>query len=1489
MSQQPLIRKLPPPVEMGFDEQLWPVNVALLVFGGFVAGLIVVNSDFGVANPLLNGYIRLATLAITLGALLIGISVGGKQARRMQLGVMISLIVHSGALMTVQVAPKLLGHGTGQSEAPVNPPVVLHDLTVLVPTAPRDTAAAKDGSAAAVSEIERPLEVQSKMADSMPEQPLLKIESRADPSVRKPDVATPRLALDEVIAPDRVKRDDAPHAAPKRADSPSTLSKSLAKVDIKPAEKISNLPEKGLDTPSAELPRLDQPAVATAVQRQVTANVLPKESPLPSVSPLAKVPAANLKRDVNDSKPPEIAAAAASALAKASTRPLDAPKLDAVAVASLPKLDGSAAAAVGQAAVGASKQIGAPAVGIGNSGALLNPSLNRQPTLAKPKPAIEVPQIATARPAAPAKAAVEVSGIAAETREPNKIPGIASGSIAAEQPVAGPAIGSLAKDVVHGTPLPSITRAISATPALGIPGSGTPSRTGPLSASTRGERTTIGAGLPGAKNDLALPRAATSGNVAASPIAIDSPGIALPGAVPTPAGTGPASVEFGKAGGAKGAGRGPGGVGAGLASGTGSGTGGLGGSLGNAAGAAASKINRPTAGGVAASGPSGVAKLPSMTARAPGGGKLPSAYAPADEVVMSDRIGPAMSTAGSGAGGGNGPSSDIGVAKPSAASTPGGIAGIGSGKLGGSGGPGGGGSPTAPELAPLGATPGHGGGGGPSSAIGAGGGLARSAGSGISVAGINSNIPAAVPQAPLSGGSGGDAAAAPSSTATVSSRAGGGGLGAATIGQVVGPLGGTFGGAGNGGGSFGAADGIAGGQGGGGNIAGALFGRAAPGEGLPGGVVGGGGVGIARAGSQIVVGESVADAPQQMVTGDGAGSPTGTLGATGGSLEIRGDGPVRQHGGLSGLQAATGQPDGTVIGGGGDNTLGGAISGAGGLPTGMRGGVGGGGDGPTVGGTGDGGPQRRVSDVSGLGGGTADVVAVGQALISGQGSGGSAGGAGGPGVGGAGDGDGEVGPQPVAVGRTAGGPAVGAIIAGTGGSLGTGVGGAGGLNVDVAALPGAGGVSADLGESVGLTARQARRDSDVIRGADGRFLQRAAGGPVTIEGQVRDAAASFGGRGKRLADGGAGGAGRPAAGTDRAIELGLEFLSNHQSKDGRWSIGHFPGATTADAGSFDSDAAGTGLALLAFLGAGYDHFDDKYQDNVRAGLQFLISHQQANGNLFIPLDNATTKSDLDTNQFAQLYSHGIAALALSEAYGMTGDKNLKEPAQKAIDFIVKSQDPKLGGWRYRPGIDSDTSVSGWQVMALKSGELARLNVPPQTYERVREWLYRAQANEGDASQYVYHPGRGSTEQTRPTRSMNAAGLLMRMYLGWTPDEPAMIRGAQFLQTNLPSQDSIQTRDTYYWYYATQVMFHMKGDHWKAWNEKLYPMLVEGQIKTGPLHGSWDPNSPVPDHWGSAGGRIYVTSLNLLSLEVLYRHLPLYDSEKFAPPPDAVKP
>jgi hypothetical protein len=338
--------------------------------------------------------------------------------------------------------------------------------------------------------------------------------------------------------------------------------------------------------------------------------------------------------------------------------------------------------------------------------------------------------------------------------------------------------------------------------------------------------------------------------------------------------------------------------------------------------------------------------------------------------------------------------------------------------------------------------------------------------------------------------------------------------------------------------------------------------------------------------------------------------------------------------------------------------------------------------------------------------------------------------------------------------------------------------------------------------------------------------------------------------------------------------MGLDFLARHQLEDGRWSLHDFagdkPGYTNAGAGSMKTDTAATGLALLTFYGAGYTHNDGKYRLVVRRGLDHLLMNQKSNGDLFVPQDQTSAAN-------VQFYSHGIAAIALCEAYGMTRDKELREPAQRALDFIVSSQHPNEGGWRYSPRGGSDTSVTGWQMMAMKSGELAGLTVPPGTYDKLRDWLDHAATPWGSPSRYAYRPRSTQQNQAEPSLAMTAEGLLMQQYLGWQRDNEFLRDGAEYLHANLPSfgTPTLRTRDCYYWYYATQVMFQMQGEYWSDWNEALRPLLIDNQLQEGQLAGSWDPTGSTPDRWGPLGGRMYVTCLHLLMLEVYYRHLPLY--------------
>jgi hypothetical protein len=333
--------------------------------------------------------------------------------------------------------------------------------------------------------------------------------------------------------------------------------------------------------------------------------------------------------------------------------------------------------------------------------------------------------------------------------------------------------------------------------------------------------------------------------------------------------------------------------------------------------------------------------------------------------------------------------------------------------------------------------------------------------------------------------------------------------------------------------------------------------------------------------------------------------------------------------------------------------------------------------------------------------------------------------------------------------------------------------------------------------------------------------------------------------------------------TERAVAGALNWLARHQSSDGSWSIDNYtcPEKTCHGVGTIHNcNAAGTALGLLPFLAAGQTHLSKGlYKTHITKAVNWLVSHQARNGDL--------------SAGGSQMYSHGLAAIALCEAYGMTNDSHIRHAAQAAVQFIQAAQNAE-GGWRYGfDSKDSDTSVYGWQMMALKSALMSNLDVNPAKVEAARKWLLTAQPegeNSQNRGQFTYVPGdRGVT----PCRS--SIGLLITQYLGASKDDPTITGGVRYLMKHQPD---VKSRNIYYWYYATQVMHNMCDADWDTWNRKMRKLLVETQCKTGCAAGSWDPDAPTKDAWAQ-GGRVMVTSLSTLTLEVYYRYLPLYQLDK----------
>ena len=230
-----------------------------------------------------------------------------------------------------------------------------------------------------------------------------------------------------------------------------------------------------------------------------------------------------------------------------------------------------------------------------------------------------------------------------------------------------------------------------------------------------------------------------------------------------------------------------------------------------------------------------------------------------------------------------------------------------------------------------------------------------------------------------------------------------------------------------------------------------------------------------------------------------------------------------------------------------------------------------------------------------------------------------------------------------------------------------------------------------------------------------------------------------------------------------------------------------------------------------------------------------------------------------------MYSHGIAAIALCEAYAMTHDKNLLVPAGAAINFICYAQDPSGGGWRYQPRDRGDTSMLGWQVMALKSGYMAGLTIPPATVRKASQFLDSVQ--DAGGATYGYLDAKGPK-----TDATTAIGLLCRMYLGWKKDNPTLQRGIQWLSKRGPSANNM-----YYNYYATQVMRHWEGEEWTNWNRQMRDQLIHTQARQGHEEGSWF-ISGGQDLGAVAGGRLYCTAMAAMILEVYHQYMPIYGSQ-----------
>ena len=357
--------------------------------------------------------------------------------------------------------------------------------------------------------------------------------------------------------------------------------------------------------------------------------------------------------------------------------------------------------------------------------------------------------------------------------------------------------------------------------------------------------------------------------------------------------------------------------------------------------------------------------------------------------------------------------------------------------------------------------------------------------------------------------------------------------------------------------------------------------------------------------------------------------------------------------------------------------------------------------------------------------------------------------------------------------------------------------------------------------------------------------------------------------------------------SEQAVERALDWLARHQDDDGRWDGGSspvpIPGLEAESRDSFtahcprgqpclgecyyvEADNALTGLALLAYLGAGYTQTEGRYAEVVGRGLRFLLRSQGPDGDLRGP------------SRSVGMYCHAMAALALCEAYALTGDPGLREPVERAVGFLVRARADDRQTWRYAPGAPSgDTSILGWVVLVFKSAQEVGIPIPSDIRSGIERWLDRVAVGRAGGLA-VYRP------EERETPTMTAEAWTCRQMLGLGGPGPTSDEASAYLLVNGPDRGPF---NLYYWYYATLAMYQRGGSAWTRWNAQARDQLVRRQVSGGHASGSWE--SDDDRQYGARGGRIYSTAIATLTLEVYYRYLRFVDepgaAPRLAPGPD----
>jgi len=326
---------------------------------------------------------------------------------------------------------------------------------------------------------------------------------------------------------------------------------------------------------------------------------------------------------------------------------------------------------------------------------------------------------------------------------------------------------------------------------------------------------------------------------------------------------------------------------------------------------------------------------------------------------------------------------------------------------------------------------------------------------------------------------------------------------------------------------------------------------------------------------------------------------------------------------------------------------------------------------------------------------------------------------------------------------------------------------------------------------------------------------------------------------------------------DKSVEKGLEYLAKQQVTPEKAKEMNKPYLV----GSFASHEQGnTGIAslcVMAFLSKGYLPGSEPHGDLINAGIDYVLAQQHENG-LLVNRDNPGSQN-------GWMYSHSIATLMLAETSGMVDpvrQSKIDEVLPKAFALLlnaqqIKKDDRNAGGCRYTPDSrDSDLSLTGWAIMALRAGKLNGAFVPQENIDGAVRYILKCRMENNGG--FGYQPGNGATV------GLTGCALLCLTLCG-EHKNPVVLPAGDYLLKNIPDRNDSQMKSYYAYYYCSQAAFQLGSRYWETWAPKMYDLLIASQKENG----SWE---------GNEIGPTYNTAMSVLAMTVAYRQLPIYQRD-----------